>query len=81
MSAGRRTDPALSRNSKPPPFRRWLIHVQDAAFDCFSMWRPQTFDVASVVNAFHERAESRLFLLQPELLYLVFDDAFDPRIK
>ena len=45
------------------------------------MWRPQTFDVASVVNAFHERAESRLFLLQPELLYLLFDDAFDPRIK
>jgi hypothetical protein len=45
------------------------------------MWRPQTFDVASVVNAFHERAESRLFLLQPESLYLLFDDAFDPRIK
>ena len=27
------------------------------------MWRPQTFDVASVVNSFHERAQSRLFLL------------------
>jgi len=25
-SAGRRTDPALSRNLKPPPFRRWSIH-------------------------------------------------------
>jgi urease accessory protein len=26
MSAERRTDPALSRNLKPPPFRRWSIH-------------------------------------------------------
>ena len=25
-SAGGRTDPALSRNLKPPPFRRWSIH-------------------------------------------------------
>jgi hypothetical protein len=33
------------------------------------------------VNAFHERAESRLFFLQPESLYLLFDNAFDPRIK
>jgi hypothetical protein len=46
-----------------------------------SMWRPQTFDAARVVNAFHERAESRLFLLQPESVYLLFDDAFDPWIK
>jgi len=45
------------------------------------MWHLQTFDVASVMNAFHERAESRLFFLQPESLYLLFDDAFDPRIK
>jgi hypothetical protein len=45
------------------------------------MWRPQTFDVASVVNALHERAQPRLFLLQPESLYLLFDNAFDPRIK
>ena len=26
-SAGGRTDPALSRNLKPPPFRRWSIHA------------------------------------------------------
>jgi hypothetical protein len=26
MSAAGRTDPALSRNPKPPPFRRWRIH-------------------------------------------------------
>ena len=27
MSAGWRTDPALSRNPKPPPFTRWRIHA------------------------------------------------------
>jgi hypothetical protein len=27
MSAERWTDPALTRNSKPPPFRRWSVHV------------------------------------------------------
>ena len=32
MSAGWRTDPALSRNSKPPPFRRWRIHRRKEAF-------------------------------------------------
>jgi hypothetical protein len=32
MSAERRTDPALSRNPKPPPSRRWSIHDFGAPF-------------------------------------------------
>jgi hypothetical protein len=68
--------PALFGRPPPTGFRSMTRRLI-----VFWMWRPQTLDVASVVNAFHEGAESRLFLLQPKTLYLLFDNAFDPRIK
>ena len=33
----RRTDPALSRNLKPPPFRRWSIHKNTRTIIRFSL--------------------------------------------